>query len=396
MDVEDSFEESSNLSLPLETVSAASDQASPSFTVDQDHADASDNGVIRQLQQKITLLELKLADCEESSREVKSENELLLSRQFSLEKIEDDNSAILFYTSYEALIIFFKYIEPKLEKMQYWKGERLVKGSQPYQEDENRKKQGPSRKLSFLDEFLLVLMRLKAGLFVQDLADRFGVSISLVSRICITWINLLYYELKDIFPFPTQELVRKNMPEEFAEFATTRIILDCTELFIQRPSAMLAQSETWSDYKHHNTWKLLVGVTPNGQVSFLSDLWGGRVSDKQITRESGVLDLIESGDNIMVDRGFDIKDIVPEGVTVNMPPFLAGRNQLTAAETEETMTIASVRIHVERAIGRIKTYHILDGNLPNTLSPYATQIATVCGLLTNFLPPLLTPANPKP
>ena len=399
MDVEDSFEESSNLSLPLETVSAASDQASPSFTVDQDHADASDNGVIRQLQQKITLLELKLADCEESLREVKSENEILLSRQFSLEKIKDDNSAILFYTgfpSYEALISFFKYIEPKLEKMQYWKGERLVKGSQPYQEDENRKKPGPSRKLSFLDEFLLVLMRLKAGLFVQDLADRFGVSISLVSRICITWINLLYYELKDIFPFPTQELVRKNMPEEFAEFATTRIILDCTELFIQRPSAMLAQSETWSDYKHHNTWKLLVGVTPNGQVSFLSDLWGGRVSDKQITRESGVLDLIESGDNIMVDRGFDIKDIVPEGVTVNMPPFLAGRNQLTAAETEETMTIASVRIHVERAIGRIKTYHILDGNLPNTLSPYATQIATVCGLLTNFLPPLLMPANPKP
>ena len=247
MDVEVSFEESSNLSLPLETVSAASDQASPSFTVDQDQADASDNGVIRQLQQKITLLELKVADCEESLREVKSENELLLCRQFSLEKIKDDNSAILFYTgfpSYDALISFFKYIEPKLEKMQYWKGERLVKGSQPYQEDENRKKPGPSRKLSFLDEFLLVLMRLKAGLFVQDLADRFGVSISLVSRICITWITLLYYELKDIFPFPTQELVRKNMQEEFAEFATTRIILDCIELFIQRPSAMLTQSET--------------------------------------------------------------------------------------------------------------------------------------------------------
>ena len=74
---------------------------------------------------------------------------------------------------------------------------------------------------------------------------------------------------------------------------------------------------------------------------------------------------------------FDIEDIVPDGVIVNMPPFLGGRYQMTAAETEETMTIVSVRIHVERAIGRIKTYHILDGNLPNTLSPYATQIATV-------------------
>ena len=67
---------------------------------------------------------------------------------------------------------------------------------------------------------------------------------------------------------------------------------------------------------------------------------------------------------------------------------------MTAAETEETMSIAFVRIHVEHAIGRMKTYHILDGTLPNTSSPYATQIVTVCGLLTNFLPPLLKPTNP--
>lgn len=86
------------------------------------------------------------------------------------------------------------------------------------------------------------------------------------------------------------------MPAEFAEFATTRIILDCTDLFIQQRSAMLAQSETWSDYKQHNTRKLLVRVTLNGQMTFLSDLWGGQVSNKQISRESGVLALLESGD----------------------------------------------------------------------------------------------------
>ena len=110
---------------------------------------------------------------------------------------------------------------------------------------------------------------------------------------------------------------------------------------------MLAQSETWSDYKHHNTWKVLVGVTPNAQVSFISDLWGGRVSDKQITRGSGVLNLLEPGDNVMVDRGFDISDIVPNGIIVNMPPFLAGRDQMTGVETQETMSIASLRIHAE-------------------------------------------------
>ena len=74
---------------------------------------------------------------------------------------------------------------------------------------------------------------------------------------------------------------------------------------------MLAQSETWSDYKHHS----------HGQVTPLSDLWSRRVSDKQITRESGVLDLLQAGDNVMVDRRLDISTIVPDGVKVNMPPF---------------------------------------------------------------------------
>ena len=58
---------------------------------------------------------------------------------------------------------------------------------------------------------------------------------------------------------------------------------------------------------------------------------------------------------------------------------------MTAAETEETKSIASVSIHVERAIDRI--------TLPNTLSPCATQISVVCGLLTNFFAPLLEPAK---
>ena len=169
--------------------------------------------------------------------------------------------------------------------------------------------------------------------------------------------------------------------------------LTALRYLFMRPSAMLAQSETWCDYKHHNTWKALVGISPNGQVTYLSSLWGGRVSDKQISRECGVIQLLEAGDNVMVDRGFEIQDIVPQNVTVNIPPFLSGRDQMTAQETKETMSIASLRIHVEKAIGRIKNYHILDGTLPNTLSPYSNQIVTVCGLLTNFLLPLLVPAD---
>ena len=126
---------------------------------------------------------------------------------------------------------FYNYIELKVRKIQYWKGEKLLKESRPYQMDKNKSKAEPSRTLTYLQEFVLVLLWLKVGLFVLDLSDRFGISIGLVLCICITWINFLSVELSGLFPFPLQELVRENMPQGFAEYPTIRIILDwCSEV----------------------------------------------------------------------------------------------------------------------------------------------------------------------
>lgn len=87
------------------------------------------------------------------------------------------------------------------------------------------------------------------------------------------------------------------------------------------PSSMLAQSQTWSNYKHHNTFKVLVGISPNGQVIFVSKLWGGRVSDRFITEKSEFLQYLKPGDTVMADCGFEITSILPPGVGLNIPPF---------------------------------------------------------------------------
>ena len=78
------------------------------------------------------------------------------------------------------------------------------------------------------------------------------------------------------------------------------------------------------------------------------------------------MDLLEPGDAIMADRGFTIDDILPPGVTLNVPPRLNDSGQLTESEWTTTRRIASVRIHVERAMERIKNYQILH-NVPNSI-----------------------------
>ena len=127
----------------------------------------------------------------------------------------------------------------------------ICKYANSTEEDQNSKsntKCGLKRRLYHFDEFLLVLMHLKVGLFLNDLADRFGISVFRhASKILTTWINFLFHELPLLFPYPSKDLVQRLLPPEFQCYPTTRIIIDCTEIFMEVPSSLKSQSQTWSD-----------------------------------------------------------------------------------------------------------------------------------------------------
>ena len=140
-------------------------------------------------------------------------------------------------------------------------------------------------------------------------------------------------------------------------------------------------------YKNHNTLKALVSITPSGAISFVSKLYGGSISDRELFLQSGLLDLLEIGDSVMADRGFTIADVLDaRGVTLNIPPTKVN-DQLSASELITTRRITALRIHVERAIGKIKNFKILDG-IPNSMNGIVDQIFFVCCMLCNFSTPV--------
>jgi hypothetical protein len=64
----------------------------------------------------------------------------------------------------------------------------------------------------------------------------------------------------------------------------------------------------YSDYKSHMTWKVLIGISPNGMITHVSDLWSGSISDKQVTKLSKLVEKCEAGDAIMGDNWFLIAE----------------------------------------------------------------------------------------
>ncbi|XP_033730955.1 uncharacterized protein LOC117320435 [Pecten maximus] len=133
------------------------------------HADSDGENDIEILQKEIEKLSTQINDMEDQLNEYKG-------NRFSIEKIKDDPKAMLFYTGFINYSVFesiLKYLSPKAEKLRYWrgKGEDIGLNNDARQNE----KQRPARKLSIEEEFFMILVRLKVGLFVRDIADRFGI-----------------------------------------------------------------------------------------------------------------------------------------------------------------------------------------------------------------------------
>uniref|UniRef100_A0A8C6U0Y4 THAP-type domain-containing protein n=1 Tax=Neogobius melanostomus TaxID=47308 RepID=A0A8C6U0Y4_9GOBI len=282
-------------------------------------------------------------------------------------------------------------LTPRAAKMRYWGGTRRVISTKVRKSVQTPEKSAPGRKRNIKVEFLMVLMKLRQGLTNEFLASIFSISASLCSNIITTWIKFLGAQLRGLVIWPDKNLIRTMLPASLAEeYPNLRCILDRGETFIDRPRGVKLQAATWSDYKKHNTLKYLVGIAPNGHISFMSKAWGGQTTDRQIVQQSGFLDLVDPQDLIMADRGFPIQeDLLFKMAKLVIPPTSSGLEQMCSQNVAQTKKVTNVHIHVERAINRIKWFQILSTTLPVTMAHLFDDILIICAALCNLLPPLI-------
>ena len=310
-------------------------------------------------------------------RALREENQVLQraveSFQMSMDSFESepDNKKLKFYTGLEsiaALRAIFNLIAPSI-------------------------KDHHLSHLSKFSQLLMVMMKLRLNLSDEDLGYRFGVSQSTVSKYWAKIIDIMYVRLKPFVRWPHREQLLKTMPSAFRKhFGKCVCIIDCFEIFCERPSDLMARAQTYSQYKHHNTVKFLIGISPQGVISFVSKGWGGRASDKYITENCGIFNYILPGDQILADRGFTVQESVGfYCAEIKIPPFTKGKKQLSRIEVDTARQLSSVRIHVERVIGLLRNkYTILQSTLPikmimcnNGKESIVDKIVYICSALCN-------------
>ena len=154
------------------------------------------------------------------------------------------------------------------------------------------------------------------------------------------------------------------MPASFKsgkKYRNIRIILYCAEFEMEAPSALSLSVMTYSDYKGCNTVKVLFGCTPDGYISFISAAYPGSITDNSMTCKSGILLLLQPGDDVMADKGFTVSNIhlEPKGLRMVVPPFKKHHGKFSPTEVSTTKVITNLTIIVENCIMRTRYFQIL-------------------------------------
>ncbi|KAM7286056.1 uncharacterized protein ISCGN_032941 [Ixodes scapularis] len=270
----DEAPEDISMELEDDTENVQAQQIHPGGALQNVNTENERDKELQKLRRHIACLEQELLQVKNKNYRLEEEKQLLkiscnsmtAKLRSPLDKAKNSNDDFLFYTglpSYKVFQALLKYLDPGVQ------GSHIQYGTSSDAVTQNRR----PPLLTVEEQLFLTLAKLRLGLFEKDLANRFNISQSTVSRIFSTWVNFLFLRLCELRLWQSRELINRRMPEEFKR---------CY----------------------------------------------GCISDKELVKKSGFLDLpFDDNDSVMADKGFKISDLLqPLGVRLNLPPFCSSNH----------------------------------------------------------------------
>lgn len=241
-------------------------------------------------------------------------------------------------------------------------------------------------KLSKFQQLLLTLMRLRLDLRNQDLAYRFGITVATVTRTVHRIINIMFTTLVPTAVFwPSRVELRKNLPAALrATYPDCAVIIDCFRVSLEKEDvnqqvasgalAMPTQSAPVNELKY------VIGVAPQGVVTFVSGGSPGHVSDKNLVESCGLLCKLLPGDVVLAERDFDIGDLVDaRKAELKITSSQSGLDVEGCSVADTYLDKLNVHRHVEQVIQMVKRrYCMLTGPVesPFTVVDRTSNVST--------------------
>ncbi|XP_061698399.1 uncharacterized protein LOC133512624 isoform X1 [Syngnathoides biaculeatus] len=232
-------------------------------------------------------------------------------------------------------------------------------------------------KLSKFQQLLLTLMRLRLDLRNQDLAYRFGVKVGTVVRTVNHVINIMSSTLVPTAVFwPSRAELRKNLPAALhSSCPDCAVIVDCFAVPCEGP--VIKDNERGAAAAACNVLNYLIGVAPQGVVTFVSRGVLGNFSPRNLAQGSGFLCKLLPGDVVLASRDLDISDAVAaRGARFDIAGCPEdGSSQRAEGSPPETL---DVQAHVERVVSMVRQrYTMLTGPVERAFTTTAERTSNL-------------------
>lgn len=249
--------------------------------------------------------------------------------------------------------------------------------------------------LRSVNGFFFTLFVMRVPLVVASAL--FGVQETTGGRAFRTWVRFLRGALNPFVRLPSVDDVLTNAPDDFKAKGMSKVVLVLNAVKVETEQVWVPDLAyvLWSTDKHRPTGKLVIAVTPSGFICHMSNMYGGRLSAPEIVRKSGLIDglgckgFAHGEFKIMADGGFDplTLDLAESGLEFVVPPSRRakqGELQFLDADAGPTEGTADMRVNVDRAIGALKEWRILDTKFSTNQLDIMPTLFRVCGALVNM------------